>query len=240
MRKAITLAATLLVLGASAAMAQNALYLNWDDCSGGTPNHDKTFACNTNTGAAFTLIASVQTGSTMAHFAAATTVIDIHVNDTALPAWWLTYAGQCRANSISMSYDPANNTSSCADVWGGGLNVGVFAVQDSLHGDNSVRVNGVGAIPAGSEIAVPTNTELWLCRVTINRASTLACAGCTTPACIVLNQSELLSPDEPKIVITEGAATTGWAMWQGAGTLNCPGGTPTKNRTWGAVKNLYR
>lgn len=239
MKKAITLAAVLLTLGAPAAMAQNGLDLNWDECVAGGGLRDKVFACNTNTGAAFTLHASVTVPTAMTQFAAATAVIDLHVDDVALPAWWLTASGECRANSIGMSFDPSNNATSCADVWSGNPNLQVTQVQAGLHGANSLRVIGVSALPSGSEIPLAAGSELWLCRVTINRANTLTCTGCLLGACIVFNQSEVLSPSEPKQTLVD-PATAQHVTWNGGGALNCPAGTPTVNRTWGAVKNLYR
>jgi hypothetical protein len=185
--------------------------------------------------------ASVVVPTAMPTFASATAVIDIHVDDVGLPAWWMTDAGQCRANSISMSFDPANNATSCGDLWAGNPNLQVTAIQQGLHGANSVRVNGVAALPAGSEISVPANNaELWVCRIQINRANTLACtAGCTSGACIVLNQIDMLDPNNPKISVTN-EATRQYVTWTAAGGLNCPLGTPTVNRSWGSVKSLYR
>jgi hypothetical protein len=240
MKKVITLAALLVAFGASSALAQSGVNLGWDDCATGTPAGDKVFACNVNTGAAFTLHASVVIPAAMTAFAATNTIIDVHVNDVALPAWWQTDVGQCRANSIGMSFDPNNNSTSCVDLWGGNPNLQVTAIQQGVNGPNRVRVNGVAAIPAGSEIAVPAdNADLWVCRVTINRAASTTCAGCTFGGCIVLNEVSLLQPDIPGMYVTN-EATKRWVTWQGGGGTDCPADTPTQNRTWGAVKNMYR
>lgn len=241
MKKILTLAAALLVFGATASMAQG-LNLHWNECGAGGGATTLNFNCASNSGAAYTMIASVFPAGPMAHFAAATAVIDVTVQGASLPQWWQTATGQCRQNAISMSFDPANNTSSCGDLWGGSLNVGVFAIQQALggplHGPNTFRVNGVGAIPAGSEIPVAPGSELWLCRVTIARAATTTCTGCTTPYSVVFNQCDMLSPDEPKSsIVTVG---DNFCIGNPTGFAFCPGATPAVNRTWGAVKSLYR
>jgi len=238
MKKVLTLAALMLTVGASAVLAQG-LNLNFNDCAAGGGAPSVVVNCNSNLAAGtLTLVCSVFPQAPMSHFAAATAVVDISVQAGTLPAWWQTASGQCRANAISMSFDPAGNLTSCADIWGGNPNLQVTAIQQGLHGASSVRVNGVAALPAGGEIALATGSELFLCYVKIGKASTTTCAGCTTPASIVLNESSIQSPDEPKQTITNVADN--YCVGISGGTANCPGATPAQNRTWGSVKNLYR
>lgn len=242
MKKFSTLAVMLLALAASSAQAQSGLNMAWDECITGAGALDKTFACNTNTGAAFTMHTSVVVPDAMPKFAATSTVIDIHINDPAIPAWWQTLAGQCRANAIGISYDPTNNTTSCADLWQGNPNLQVSTVQQGVNGANRVRVLGTAAVPAGSELNVPAdNAELWVCRVTIARAGTVgACnTGCSLGACIVLNEMFMQQPGLPAYRVTN-QATSRFVTWNGGGGTDCPTDTPAINRTWGAVKGLYR
>jgi len=183
--------------------------------------------------------ASVFPAVPMATFASASAIIDVSTTGGTLPAWWQTAAGQCRQNQITISFDPSVNATTCPDIWGFGTIVQVSAIQQGVNGPNRVRVNGLAAIPAGSEIPLATGDELWLCMVQIFRANTLACVtGCSSPATIVFNETKLLSPTEPQSVITNPAGNycIGW----NGGVATCPGATPTENRTWGAVKNLYR
>jgi len=235
MKKVLTLAAAVLVLGASTASAQG-LNLYFGGCSdGGTLT--QSLNCGSNTGLALTLHASVFPGSPLTLFAAATAVVDIKAGPEGgpLPLWWQTASGQCRANSISMSFDPANNNTACGDLWGGNPNLQVTAIQQGLHGSNSVRVNGVAALPAGSEIPVAVGTELWVCRITINKTATTTCAGCSQPASIVLNEISMQEPGGAPQRINNVVSNSCASISGGP----CPGATPAANRTWGAVKSLY-
>jgi hypothetical protein len=240
MKKTSTLAALLLAISATAAMAQSGLNLNWDECTiaGGTQN--KIFACNVDAGLAFALNASVIPPSAYNTFASASAIIDVHVDAATLPDWWLTNAGQCRANRITISFAPGVNVTSCSDIWNFSTIVEVSAIQQSVNGANRVRINGLAAIPAGSEIPlVADGTEYWTAKVSIFRNNTTTCTGCSMGACIVFNESKLLSPTEPAQVITN-EATRRWVTWNGGGGTDCPTDTPAINRTWGAVKSLYR
>jgi hypothetical protein len=83
-----------------------------------------------------------------------------------------------------------------------------------------------------------------VCKVSIGRTKTVgtgSCSGCSLPACIVLNECKAQQPAGVGdfTVINEGPGLTRWVTWNGSPT-NCPAGTPTQSRTWGAVKNLYR
>jgi hypothetical protein len=237
MKKILTLAAALLVVAASSAMAQG-LNLSWGNC-GTAGTSTVAINCNSNAGALLVANASVFPQVPMNTFAAATCVIDVKVNGGTLPPWWQTNTGQCRANSIGMSFDPNNNVSDCVDIWAGNPNLQVTAIQQGVWGADWVRLNGVAAIPAGSEIPLATGTELWVCRITINKANTLTCAGCSQPAQIVLNEIAMQDPNQPQQRVTNPGDNA--CIGLSGGQPLCAGGaTPAQNRTWGAVKNLYR
>lgn len=246
MKKILTLTAALMVFGAAASMAQSGLNLNWTACVGDGVSKTRTFACTNNSGADG-LYASVVLPSDVPLFAATTVIIDVAFNSASIPAWWQTGPGQCRAGAVSFSADPGTVTngfaSSCPDIWGGSAQVlSVFQPQPSVHGlPNELRLNGGAAIPAGSEIALTADgTELVVAKVTISHGKTVgtgSCAGCSTGASFQLNEMLVQQPEpNPKFRINNptgsGAASCGF----NGGNLP----TPTENRTWGAVKNLYR
>src|SRR6187399_1445874 len=248
MKKILTLAAALMVFGASASMAQGGLNLYWNGCSDGGVSA-QTFACNSNSGAAFTMYASMILPADMPLFAATSAISDVTFSGATIPAWWQVLTGQCSANRVSESYDSANFTTNCPDIWQSAANLSVFQAQQGAnvqgHAANTLRLNGGAAVPAGSELnQVADGTELVVCKVSIGHTKTVgtgSCAGCSIPACIVLNECKAQQPagQGDFTVINEAPSMTRWVTWNGSPT-NCPAGTPTQSRTWGAVKNLYR
>jgi hypothetical protein len=238
MRRIATLSVALLVLGASTCMAQG-LDLYFNEClAGGGSLCTPALNCGVNTGLPLDMVCSVIAFAPMTKFAAATAIVDISVGayGSALPLWWQTSAGQCRARAIAMSFDPASNPGGCVDVWLGLPNLQVTAIQQGLHGTNTIRVNGVAAVPVGSEIPLAAGDELWVCRVRITKPGTTTCAGCAAPATIVFTECKLQSPTEPNQVISNTADNISLTI--GVAQPYCS--TPAQNKTWGAVKNLYR
>lgn len=248
MKKVITLVATLLAFGATSAMAQG-LNLYWNNCSDGGVT-SQTWACNANTGTTFALVMTAILPTAIAQLSGTTAVVDVRVDNATLPDWWQAASGGCRANAIGMSFDPNSNTSNCTtDMWGGSNPTTVFTVQPARNWPNHVRLNGAGALPAGQEIALAADgTEYYIGRVTINRSKTVgtgSCTGCALPACIVFNESKFQTPAGANDVLVTNEASNRWVTWNGPWSdpdpiTGCPSNTPAMNRTWGAIKGMYR
>lgn len=242
MKKLVTLTALLLAFGASSAFAAGGLFLHFGGCTldGGTSS--SSFACDVNTGADVLMVSVIAPGD-MPQFLGTTALVDVFVDAPTLPDWWLTAAGQCRQNAVSVSYDPVFLATNCPDVWQGTPNLSVFQAQQYLHGPNMVRLNSGAAVQAGQEVSVVADgvTELNVCRISISHTKSTgagACAGCSIGACIVLQECYMQQPTGmPLYRLTTPISNV---VSYNNGSLNCAGATPTKNRTWGAVKGLYR
>lgn len=238
----VALVALLLAATISIASAQGGMNLYWGDCAE-TGQTVRTFACNT-VGAPFTLYYSVIVPHEMSAFAAASVSLDFIFDATDIPPWWQVWPGGCRANAVAMTFDPVLLITSCNDLWQGTPNLSVFQVEPALVATNMLRLSGRGSLATGTEIPVlPDGQELVVGKVTISRALTVgptACAGCGIGACIRLNQIRLdEAPGLPKWTVTNPARNT-WVTWQSGYPGSCLFFTPAQNRTWGAIKTLYR
>jgi hypothetical protein len=249
MKKVLTLTAALLTLCASLSLASG---LNLSitgsaalaDCWAGLASSSATFACNSNTGSAFVCVGSVIPATDVNHFISASVVVDIQVNGATLPPWWQTQSGQCRQSQISLSFDPSGLGASCPPIWLTNPTP-IQTVQNGVNGPNRLRVLGIAAVlPADEQVVLADGTEYAVFKLNIGRAKTIGaapCVGCNTGAAIVLNEIKLGQPagapggDER---VTNQADNYCNTMQSGAPV--CPGATPTHNRTWGAVKSLYR
>lgn len=243
MKKLLTLAAAALALSATVASAQS-IHLAWDDCyfAGGGGGVDKTFACNSNAGAARSIFASVIPPAGLTQYVGSVCVFDLQAADAALPAWWQFQAGGCRL-ATSLTAAPAAGVTSCLDLTDnpqfGGID---YAVGGS--GPNRARLRTAYAMDAGLAGPVGTTDELTVMQISINNNRTTgagSCAGCNIPVCLVFNSLLLdqVDPNLPRGLVSSGEQQ--FVTWQGASAVTpCPAATPTQSKTWGQVKSLYR
>lgn len=232
----------LLLFTPATAVAQTGLNLAWNDCIAGGGSSDVVFACDSNTGPNFLLQMSVVVPPGITALQGVTVEVGACMVGTPLP-WWQTLAGQCRANAISMTFDPTANWTSCPDLWQGNPVVQFFQVENST---GHLKLNGTAVLPEGTTLAVPADgTEIYLGRIEIRRSKTIgagSCAGCGYPVGLALFAVRVLQVrPAPDFWITQ-PATRNWASWNLGWD---PGGwslcyVPTQNRTWGAIKSLYR
>ena len=244
MRRAsfLLLAAVLLVSvpAQSLAGAERSLALAWDDCynEGNGGGATKSFACDTNEGDVFKLIASVVPPLGMLTYVGQAAVFDLQTGATALPDWWR--IGACRVSS-SLTAAPNAGGSSCLELVDeehfGGLD---YAIA-SQGNPRQARLRTAFAFDASRATALTGGEERALLEIRLDRSRTAgpgACAGCGEALCIVLNSVLLdeLDTNTPRVVLTSGPQAM--VLWQSPGQWNCI--TPTKPRTWGQLKSLYR
>lgn len=242
MKKVILMAAAALVLTASIAAAEG-MNLSWNDC-GTSGVSNVTFACNTNAGAPFPLVASfvAPTGG-LPELLGMGMQIDITTNTGSVVDWWKHGTGQCRGTTgLTASLDFTAGPFSCMDFWAGAALSGT-AYDVAYNAPNRCRLLVQGAIPFDNRGPVDDVTEYYGAKVNIARGKSTgvgSCAGCSEPACIVLNEFDLFQPaavGHDPVIFT--VLNQNFVTWQTA-PPGCPASTPTRNSSWGQVKSLYR
>ena len=147
-------------------------------------------------------------------------------------------------HSVDFTGGPFN----CFDYWQGGAIGGASA---NIPSGNRVRLLSTAALPTGDSRIGPieAGTEVYTFKLTMNNAKTVglgSCGGCEDEACIVLNSILVTqvpgTPNGNFTITTPGIAHH--VLWHGWSTTdpahNCLGYSPVRDRTWGAVKAMYR
>jgi hypothetical protein len=236
-----------MLFAASAALAAG-VNLAWNNCAseGGVAN--RTSACLLNTGSNV-LTGSFVPGTDRTGVTGIEIVMDIIVGDgtSTIPAWWeINGAGACRSTSLGAN-SLVNASNTICNDWASGTSLGGLAAYN-IGGSIPVanqpahrRVVAGFAVPAPG-VDVPANLEYFAFNITINNLKSVgtgSCAGCSTPACIVLNSINVVAGIATHDLLSGGATGAGsdMATWQGVGP-SCAL-VPTKNATWGQVKAMY-
>ncbi len=225
---------------ASAAHAQSGLYLRVGDCAAGSSVQSIDNDCSRNDSLAIDLVASCVVPIDFPDFIAAGTMIDVWASSPALPDWWRLDAAGCRKGAASVVYSQTI-APSCQTLWDGFIEfLPLFAVQPFVGGPNRVRLNTGCALPAPTFIVGDGVTEQAVVRLQIARAKSTgagSCAGCMTDMTIALEEIhfEPATIGVPWLRITNPAEPNSQYVAYTPSVF-----TPTRNRTWGAIKALYR
>ncbi len=241
MRTLVLRLLALSLLSVGPAQAGPTLTLGWLDCRPAGGSSNQSFGCGSNT-AEMLLHPAFELGAAVDSVFQLEMVIDIQHASDLLPQWWRLDPNQCRANQAIAD---AVFASGCTDPWSG---AGVAAVQGYLAGPpgrfpSQARLLVAATVPSSSPVSLSAGIPYSAPRVRIRTGNSTTCAGCPGSACLVLNSVELhrlpgASPEAVTLTVSTGG-TANWVAWQGGAGADCAA-VPVHNRTWGAVKSLYR
>lgn len=240
------------LLPATPASCANGIFLSWSDCPlGGSATSNLAVACDANTGEN-DLLCSFQLDQPTDSVLAVEITIDVQHAQSVLPAWWqfAPLPPGCRSGSLS-GRDDVGILSACTNLWQGVSAAGgvlSYAPNQPRGLANQARIRvALATIPENAR-TVQAGVMYYAARVVIDNAMTFdpgACAGCSQPACLVLNAILLGRPPRPSgplegslILDQPGLGHPNWVTWQGSGA-DCMA-VPVRRATWGSIKALYR
>src|SRR5262245_33459316 len=244
MRRCCTLLSLFVsLLFAATAHAGQGVNLRWNNCIGDAGLANRNFACNANVGNNM-LVGSFELGQDILQSSGQEIVIDLVAGAATLPAWWsFRNAGTCRPTSLSMNTVANPAAVNCTD-WASGAAVGgIGAYNIGQRGPNTARIVMALAVPGTSLVDLFSATEYFSFNLVINNAKTVgtgACAGCSTPVCIVflaIKCTTQVAANDRTITGPTNNTDSHIVTWQGP-TSCFP--VPTSKRTWSEVKSLYR
>ena len=248
-------AAVMLTAGVAprAARAGEGLYLTWNDCYQGAGTSNLAFACDANAGEN-DLYVAFKMPQAANNVLAIEIVIDIQQSAISLPDWWRLDPNGCRWDmnnpTLDVSADFTGKTA-CANMWQGAGTPAIAQLADYIPGQpgggaNQARIKVTASVLPPDARTLDGTSMYYAARVIIKNSHTIdpaACAGCSEPACLVLN-SILIgrlagSTGGDYFLQTPGPGDANWARWQGGGGANCQS-VPVRSRAWGQLKGLYR
>ena len=205
----------------------------------------EAFACDTNTGA-HVLVCGLTVGAPIDSVLGVELVVDIQHSASSLPDWWGFGGADCRAGALRADTD-FGSLATCVDPWltstAGGL---LGYTQGMPRGAASQARMLIGfSVPSNQPRVLDATDMYYAARIVIDDGATSSCNGCGGAACLVLNSILIHRPPRPEgtptsdvLITAPGGNGANWASWQTA-TVNCMA-VPVVNRTWGAVKAMYR
>jgi hypothetical protein len=249
LRKPAFLILALLSLRAPLALAAPGVNLYLGECSAGSSTTTVTNACDSNAGTAFTLYGSIVMPAVTRHqFVTCESILDIQTDAAgAIEDWWR--ADDCRSSAFILTAD-ASLAGACATLWD--TVAPAVSTLTAFHAGsappNRIRLLLDTRLDPGAvyDLVGDGATERVTFMLTVTRGKSLgpgACAGCSSTACIVLNETNLQTvSDTPATYLRlTDPVSNRYVTYNGSlTTAGCPGSVPARIRTWGAIKALYR
>jgi hypothetical protein len=232
--------AALVLLSVWALPSRAAGHVNiaWDDCAS-FGSESRAFACDTNIGAN-QIFASFEPPTTMHQLdGLVVSMIVTTSNSSTLSPWWHWEGGGCRDGSLVAAFNYLAGPYNCTDTWQG-LAAGGVQFFASYYGVNRSRIDGVCAVAVGVE--VDPGTEYYGITIRFNDAKTVgagSCSGCLEGACFQVVSATLYQPVGVGDY-TVGPGPQSMAIWNGGPLTDCIVIEPTRTRSWGQIKGLYR
>jgi len=242
MKKLLVLTSALLICGASmASAAAPGKNLGWQNCGLTSTSQNYAFLCDDN-GAIRLLVASYRLAVDTPDFVGISISLDYALADAGTPPWWSFGFGGCREGAFGPI--SVGVLGGCTNAYAGANQAGGFVNEPT--GPNRWRLRSDWARDAAA--AQTANTLYSAMVLQLNTTGSVdegfggVCAGCDVPACFVLNSLQVFTQSFPGIYAdVTSADVRDWATYQGGAVgTGCPGETPSKSATWGAVKALYR
>ena len=235
-RHALWIAATIVSLALCSRCEADGLWLHWDRCGSAGGSH-KTFVCDTDAGTD-TLVVSILAPWNYPGVVRVDVDMGVCFPEFILPDWWRVHgANPCRPGALRVI---AASAGTCAPLWSATDGSSQHITE---HPGNNIQ-NGfrfrVTVSIADSTRArdIVAGQEYELFREVVDHSHTMeepTCTGCDIGARIVADYL-FLARAQGAVFGTSGGA---YVTWQDPSTV-CHMISPAANRTWGAIKSLYR
>src|SRR5262245_24602888 len=228
----LLLCAVILSRGTAHAQLNPGVDLAWDDCVGsGNEALDKAVAC-TNSGQ-YRMVCSFVSPVDLPALGGAQWTLDLQVSSASVLSWWITLP-------LSSRWGNEVGASSCADIWNQAPSgPTVFGPNISQQSPSRMRLTGGQVVQQGEDLSASAGVRYHSHGVLVKFSpGTADNPGCAGPACIVMNELQLLQRNPAPVVSLQTPSISNYVTWQGQG-IPCPQATPVKKATWGEIKALY-
>jgi hypothetical protein len=256
MKKSLALCTALLTLTVASSAFAAGLTLNWNQCIGAGAVGNVAFDC-AGGGGPYKLAMELQTPALTGWFATDID-LDLQVQTPALGSFWHMEGPGCNSTGLAISPDRSGlaATTGCLNTYvgSGGASVSslITAYGAGYGGANRARILVTVARSASSPINPTATQNYYMSHLSFFTDASVeggggTCVGCTEPAAVVWNSATLFtvagagsnSPEAGQIQVDNPGLSTNCMSINGGGAGVCSA-TPTLNKSWGAIKALYR
>jgi hypothetical protein len=199
--------------------------------------------CTSNAGSLI-LIGSFVPPPGISALVGAESIISVTFVAPTVPAWWqIQQSGGCRTGSMSASFKFPGLTS-CVNPWSSNVLGGsdLELNPPCCPSANFARIHAVCVVPEADSVATAEGIEYYAFEILINRKKSIgtgSCDGCATAACLELRFLHLYQARRPDPFGLSDVDQNRRVTYNNSSVNDCLY-VPVRNRSWGAVKAMYR
>jgi hypothetical protein len=237
----IVVSVALATSGAIALASTPGINLSWDDCSTSPASANQTYACDGKLGSVVSLQGTFRNAYDVGSFYGLESTL-MFVWPGSVPDFWRIGPGGCDLNAFGLAHTSATPPCATPSIFDSTL-YGGYTVDYPTPNRLLLRIDTLtDPYPNWPSAMAGALYPAFKVSFDVDAGIAHGCLGCDVPSCIVLQSVEVfgINPNQDYLILDPDVRN--WCTWQGGaiGGAGCPGATPTSNRTWGAVKTLYR
>lgn len=228
-----TLLLAALALAALVAPARAGINLSWSNCATTAASADKSYACNDSLGeTVITLEGSFRAPVSISDFSGCSSTITVAFA-TAIPDFWKTLYGECNYPAFLLVNPTASAPCASPNLFDPSYSVGGYSIGYPDPHHLRIRIDWATGAPTPPSMVAGNLYPAFKFDLDTATATANSCPGCAQMATFTLEWIEVFGFAHGEDYLITSPDTRNTVTWQGAVV-------PTKNRSWGAIKALYR
>jgi hypothetical protein len=214
--------------------------LSWIGCDTSPSSVDRSYACDGLLGTTFALQASFRLDHDLPDFVESRSILEV-AWDIATPDYWKIMSGQCNSGAI-VPLRPSSSGCSLTNLYDPCCSFFSFTVTQVTPSRERFQVETATGAPTPAVVTAGDLYGAFRLQLDPDQGVASGCSGCAAPACFVLKDVEVFGFGAGEDYLITVPDQRFYVTWQGGAlaTGGCPGATPARSATWGAVKTLYR
>lgn len=244
MGKSLSFAIVAGMLGATAALAATpGVNLSWANCATTPVSASRAYACDGALGYVLAIQGSFRASHSIPDFVGCSSVLDIGFS-SATPDYWKTNAGECNAGALTISNPTSSSPCAPTSPFDPSYSGGGFAVTYPQPNHVRIRIDWATGAPVAPSLSAGQLYPAFKLTLDPDAGVNARCGDCGAAGCLVLVSVEAFGFADGEDERIAAADVRSYVTWRTdaitATGSGCAASSTSQNRTWGALKSLYR
>jgi hypothetical protein len=222
----------MVAIATSATAGTPGINLSWNNCDTTPASADMDYACHGDLHQILRFQGTFRSVVSIPDFNGCTSVVDITWAGPVPSYWEIDYPG-CNTGALSIMNPTAVAPCAAPNIFDNSFSGGGFSFDHTSLNKRRLRIDWATGTPSPPSVTAGALYPAFQLTFDPDQGVLQGCTGCDLPASLTLVSVEVagFTAGEDYVITTTDVRNT--ITWQS-------GPTPVQNKTWGAIKALYR